>query len=424
MTSPQPYRPDAAMLERYLELYRRAHAQPELSFAEYETTQLIEAELDRLGIGHQRVSETGTVAVLENGAGPVVAFRADIDGLPVTEESGLDYASTATGSYDGETTGVMHACGHDTHFVCALAAADHLLQHRDAWSGTLVLVFQPAEEQGSGARAMLDGGLWDAVPRPEVVLGQHVMPMPAGWVSLRPENLMSLADTLRVTVTGVQSHGSQPQNSVDPIVTMAAMILRLQTIVAREVAPGSGVVVTTSVVRAGAGHNVIPRQGSFILNVRTPDEQLRGQVVDAIRRIITAEATASRAEVGFETLGSFPRCYNDPEQTDRVTSILAEAFGDDRVVVPTAPATASEDVGELADDIGVPLVYWMFGGFAADRFADGATPAPNHSPHFAPDAEEALTTGITAAVAVLGRYLGADTAAEPAPDITPDPAAG
>lgn len=385
---------------------REAHAHAELSGQEFTTTDRIEAELARLGLEYFRVSATGTVGILRNGEGPVVAFRADIDGLPVTEDTGLDYASTDTALFEGQTVGTMHACGHDTHFTSALAAADYLSQHLDAWAGTLVLLFQPAEETGDGANAMLAGGLWERAPRPQVVLGQHVMPLPVGQAALRAENVMSLADTLRVTVTGKQAHGSQPDLSVDPIVAVASMVLRLQTIVSRELVPGTAAVVTVSVLRAGAAVNIIPETASFVLNIRTPDEPTRNTVRAAVHRIVDAEAAAARASVSYEQLNRFPRCFNDPKQTERVQELLGQALGAENVHTLPAAVTGSEDVGALADSIDVPLVYWFFGGFGPESFAGGATPAGNHSPHFGPQAEGALRTGITLAVTSLLGYLG------------------
>lgn len=399
------YTPDDSLLQRYLGFYKESHAHPELSGQEFATTDRIEADLDRLGIEHFRVTETGTVGILRNGEGPVVAYRADIDGLPVTEDTALPYSSTDTARYEGETVGTMHACGHDTHFTSALAAADYLSQHRDLWAGTLVLIFQPAEENGAGASGMLAGGLWNRAPRPEVVLGQHVMSLPTGQAALRAENLMSLSDSLRVTVQGKQAHGSQPNLSVDPVVAVASMVLRLQTIVSRELTPGTAAVVTVSVLRAGAAPNIIPDTASFVLNIRTPDQVTRDIVLAAVHRIVDAEAAAARASVSYEQLNQFPRCFNDPEQTPRVHALLGQALGAENVHTLPAAVTGSEDVGALADAIDVPLVYWFFGGFGPEPFQDENGAPGNHSPQFGPQAEGALRTGISLAVTSLLGYL-------------------
>lgn len=398
--------PGEELVGRWVEFYEDAHAHPELAHAEHRTTDVIEAALDRLGVEHFRVSPTGTVAVVRNGEGPTIAFRADIDGLPVTEETGLPYASREVAQHGGESVGLMHACGHDTHFTALLGALDHLLSVRDDWTGTLVLVFQPAEETGSGADEMLAGGLWDRAPRPEVVLAQHVGPLPAGMYVTKPRDMMSLGDTLAVTVRGKQAHGSQPESSVDPIVAAAAMVLRLQTIASREVSPRAGVVVTVGTMRGGTAPNIIPDTCSFTVNVRTPDAAVRESVMEAVDRILRAEAAASRATVEHESTSSFPRCFNDPEQTEKVRAAFVDAYGEQAVMLLDHGVTASEDAGALADAIEVPLVYWMFGGFEASAF-DGAFPAGNHSPRFGPHAPSAVRTGIAGAVTALLAYVGA-----------------
>lgn len=385
-----------ALVERWTAFYETAHALPELSHQEFRTTELIEGHLAELGVEHFRVSETGTVAIVRNGDGPVIAFRADIDALPVTEDTGLAYAAT---------NGAMHACGHDTHFSALLGAIDHLVAHRDSWSGTLVAIFQPAEETGSGAAAMLEGGLWERAPRPEVLLVQHVGPMPAGLVASKTENILSLSDTLWVTVHGQQAHGAQPQDSIDPIVAAAAIVTKLQTIVSRVVAPGSGVVVTVGMIQGGTAPNIIPETCHFTVNVRTPEPELRERVMAQLRRILEAEALASGTRVEVERHEAFGRCYNDPEQTEVVLDALRAEFGEGGVVVLPQAATASEDAGELADAIDVPLVFWFFGSLPPEAFAEGLPPV-NHSPFFAPDGAGAMRTGIRAAVSAIQHYLG------------------
>lgn len=404
MTVTLPITPAVPLVEKWVDFYRLAHAQPELSNAEFRTTEMIERALDDLGVEHFRVTPTGCVGVLRNGEGPVIAFRADIDGLPVTEQTGLSYASRTTGEFKGESVGVMHACGHDAHFSALLGAVEHLLAHRDAWSGTLVLIFQPAEEAGSGAEDMVSGGLWEQAPRPEVVLGQHVGPGPGGTVALRAESVLSLSDTTTVTVHGVQSHGSRPDHSVDPVVATAQAIVALQSVVSREVEPGAGVVVTVGTVRAGSAPNIIPESAEFTLNIRTPTPEVREVVITAVHRILDGVAATTRARFEVEEWESFGRCWNDPVETDRVIGALRGAFGEPGVMLLPAPATGSEDVGRLADSIGVPLVYWFFGSLPAEAWADGMPPV-NHSPHFAPDATLAMQTGIAGALAVLADYL-------------------
>lgn len=400
--------PAPDLLRRWTDFYRRAHAHPELAHAETWTTQVIEDELDRLGIEHFRVSATGTVGLLRHPShpdGPVVAFRADIDGLPVTEATGLPHASTERAVYDGAEVGVMHACGHDAHFSSLLGAAEHLLAHPEAWRGTVVLVFQPAEEAGNGAQAMVDGGLWEKAPRPEVVLGQHVGPAPTGMIATRAGHVLSLSDTLWVRVHGTQSHGSRPQDGIDPVLATAQAVVALQTVVTREVDPGAGVVVTVGTLKAGTAPNIIPESAEFSVNIRTPDPEKREVVVAAVKRILDGVATTSRARFEITSHDSFSRCWNDEEATATALAALREEFGAQSVLEMDAPATGSEDVGTLADSIGVPLVYWFFGSIPLERFGDGSVIAVNHSPEFAPDAALAVETGVRAATAALVAHL-------------------
>ncbi|GAA4782305.1 amidohydrolase [Microbacterium gilvum] len=397
------------LVAEQLALYRHLHAHPELSSQEHATAALIEERLAALGIASFRSGGTGVVGVLSNGEGPVIAFRADTDGLPIAEETGLSYASTDAGVLsNGDTVPVMHGCGHDTHIAALLGVARVLVERPAIWRGTLVLLFQPAEETAAGAKAMIADDLWERAPRPELVLAQHVMPAPAGTVMLRSGAMASLADSWRITVHGEQAHGSQPERSIDPIVLAAAIVIRLQTIVSRELAPSTPAVVTVGTFHAGLKENIIPDRAEFTVNVRTPDEDVRAVVLAAIRRIVSAEAAASRApEPDIEELNSFPRLVNDAAHTERLTRVFAAALGEGSVSV--APlGMGSEDAGWLADAIGVPGVFWGFGAFDAELFADGAVPAGNHSPFFAPDDRSAVVTGLSAALAAVLASLGAD----------------
>ncbi|GAA3710554.1 M20 family metallopeptidase [Zhihengliuella alba] len=413
-----PIRPlDAAGREHMLSIYRHLHAHPELSMQEHATADFIAAELDALGIENFRCGGTGVVGLLRsaergaendgvNGSGPVVAFRADTDGLPIAEDTGLDYASTATGVLpDGTEVPVMHGCGHDTHVAALLTAARLLAGSPGAWSGTVVLVFQPGEETAAGARAMVDDGLWDRAPRPAAVLGQHVMPLRAGTVTIASGTAMAMADALRVVVRGRQSHGSQPQHSVDPIVLASSMVTRLQTIVSRELDPQDPAVVTVGTFHAGLKENIIPDRAEFTLNIRTLTPAVRAQVLAAVERIVSAEAAASGApEPSVERLYDFPENYNDPDAAARVTAALDDALGAENVR-RTGPLMGSEDFGHLGSSIGVPTVYWMFGGF------DGDEDLPvNHSPHFGPVPEPTLTTATRAALAALLAWVGTKAA--------------
>lgn len=397
----------AGFVAEHVEMYKGYHRAPELSSAEHRTAESIEDRLTALGIEHFRSGGTGVVGLLTNGNGPVVAFRADTDGLPIAEATGLDYASTATGTLpDGSEVPTMHGCGHDTHITAALGAAQYLAANRHAWQGTVVFLFQPGEETAWGAKAMIDDGLWDRAPRPDVVLAQHVMPAQAGTFSLRAGNMASLADSWRITIRGRQAHGSQPEESLDPIVAAASMVLRLQTIVSRELAPVTPAVVTVGTFHAGLKENIIPETAEFSINVRTPDEGVRARVLDSVRRIVAAEAAASGIdEPEIVEINRFPRLFNDAEHSVRATAALRAAFGPDSVVAEPL-GMGSEDAGWLGDAIGVPVVFWSFGAFPAEAFAEGASPAGNHSPAFAPDAELAVINGTGAAIAVLLEHLG------------------
>ena len=392
--------------ERMLELYQHLHAHPELSMQEHATAERIETHLDSLGIEHFRCGGTGVVGVLRNGDGPTVAIRADVDGLPIQEESEVAYRSTARGTLpDGTEVPVMHGCGHDTHVTALMTAAEVLAADRGSWSGTLVLLFQPGEETAAGARAMVEDGLWERAPRPEVVFGQHVMPGLAGTVELVAGPTMAYADSWRVTLTGEQSHGSQPQDSIDPILLGAHIITRLQGIVSREIAPRRAAVVTVGTFHAGLKENIIPATAEFTLNVRTMDDDVRERVLAAIRRIITAEAAASGApEPQIEELYRFPRNLNDPETPAEITEVLRTALGTQNVL-EAEPKMGSEDFGTLPGALGVPSVFWFYGGFSQADVDAGTMPV-NHSPRFVPVPEPTLWTGATAALAALRSRLG------------------
>lgn len=404
-TSPAPVLTDEQRAEMH-DLYRHLHANPELSMQEHRTAALIQAELERAGLETFVCGGTGVVGVLRNGEGPVVAFRADTDGLPIREDTGVPYASTATGTLDdGTEVPVMHGCGHDTHAATLLTAAKILAGSTDRWSGTVVLIFQPGEETAAGARAMVEDGLWDRAPKPEVVYGQHVMPGLAGTIQYASGHTMTQADSWKVTLLGRQSHGSQPQDSIDPIVLGAHIITRIQTIVSREIDPRRAAVVTVGSFHGGLKENIIPADAEFTLNIRTFDDAVRAKVLSALRRIIRAEAEASNApEPLIEELYTFPKNYNDPQATSDVVEALRRELGEGSVN-EIEPLMGSEDFGLLAESIGVPSVFWFFGGHTEETLA--AEPVPmNHSPFFAPAMEPTLSTGVQAALAAILSKVG------------------
>jgi len=404
LTHPQP---TAVTAERMQQLYRHLHAHPELSMQESETAAFLTERLDALGIDTFRCGGTGVVGVLRNGAGPTIGFRADTDGLPIEEQTGLAYASVTRGTLaDGTDVPAMHGCGHDTHMTVALTVAEHLVTNRAQWAGTLVFIFQPGEETGAGARAMIEDGIWDRAPHPEIIYGQHVWPGLAGTIDISSGVAMAMADSWKVTVHGRQAHGSQPDQAIDPIVLGAHMIVRLQTVVSREVHPMKSAVVTVGTFHGGLKENIIPASAEFTLNVRTFDEEVRTRVLGSLRRIISAEAQASGApEPQIEVLSAFPRCYNDPASTTHLIDALGRSLGEDSIFeVP--PVMGSEDFGLLAEAIGVPSVYWMFGGYSQVSIDAVDTVPGNHSPHFAPDSEPALAAGLTAALAAILSQVG------------------
>lgn len=399
---------DQTILDEHLEIYRDLHAHPELSMQEERTARVITQHLEKLGANPQRCGGTGVVGVVDNGEGPVVAFRADTDGLPVKEDTGLPYASTATGTLpDGAEVPTMHACGHDSHVTSALSMAAHLVANKAVWSGTLVLIFQPGEETAAGSAAMIADGLWEKVPRPDIVLGQHVSNLPEGHIQTRPGHAMALADSWKVTVHGQGAHGSRPHDSIDPIAQAAYMITRLQSVVSRELDPTTPAVVTVGTISGGLKENVIAAEAEFTLNIRTVAEDSRELVLSRVRRVLEAEAAASGAPTPtVEELYRFPRCYNDPAATPGVVDALCAEFGPDAVQGDAPRRMGSEDVGRFGDDLGVPMVFWWFGGHDPSCFENG-TPAGGHSPFFAPEDTRVVRAGSRAAIsAVLSQFSG------------------
>lgn len=367
--------------------YRDLHRHPELSMREHRTAAALAERLRKAGYETaEGVGGTGVVGVLRNGDGPTVLLRADMDALPVAEETGLPYAS--------EVPGVMHACGHDLHVTWLTGAAGALATGRDAWSGTLLVVGQPAEETGQGARAMVADGLYERFPRPDVLLGQHAAPGPAGLYAHSPGLILSASTDVDIVVHGRGGHGSRPESTVDPVVTAAYLVTRLQTVVSREIAARDPAVLTVGRIEAGTRHNIIPSQAHIALNLRTQSAEVRDRMIAAIRRIAAGECLAAGCPREPEvTVGAdFPVTVNDAGTDRRVAAVHGEVFGAATVFDP-GPAMGSEDFPHLVPD-GVPYAYWFVTSTPADvweaapgadlmeKFA--AVPS-NHSPHFAPD---------------------------------------
>jgi len=396
-----------------VEIYQDLHQHPELSMQEQRTAGIAADHLQRLGYVVTRgVGGTGVVGLLRNGDGPTVMLRADMDALPMAEQTGLPYASTATATDgDGRTVGVAHSCGHDLHVTWLMGAAQVLAAARGAWRGTLMVVFQPGEETAQGANAMIADWERLGLPRAEVVLGQHVMVGAAGTVSYRPGVILSAADSLKVTLFGRGSHGSQPQTAVDPVVMAAATVMRLQTIVSREVAPLDSAVLTIGALQAGTKENIIPDDATLKLNMRTYDEAVRTHMLQAVRRICCAECDASGAPrpPEFTTLSSYPMTDNDHDATARVAAAFHAQFGDN--ALQSKPMSASEDFSVFGRTWGVPYVFWFVGGtdpraYAKAR-AEGTlnTLPSNHSPRFAPVLEPTLKTGLQAMLSAAAAWL-------------------
>jgi len=397
-------------------LYIDLHRHPELSFQETRTAGVIARELAALGLEVvEGIGRTGIATAIANGEGPVVWLRADMDALPVEELTGLAYASTARGiDPTGSEVPVMHACGHDMHVTALLGALEKLLTTRDEWSGTVVAIFQPAEEYGAGAQAMITDGVLDAFPRPDIVLGQHITPLPAGTIGVRPGTQMAASDGLTVTLLGRGGHGSRPHATIDPIVMAAATVLRLQTVVSREVDPREMAVVTVGSIHAGLKNNIIPAEARLELSLRYPDEASRADILRRVERVVRAEAAASGAEREpvIAVTHSLPPTINDRQATSRITAAFERAFGEGTVVDP-GMFTGSEDVSWFARDAGVPLVFWFWGGVDPEVFADALARGAvneeiptNHSPFFAPILHPTIEQGVDNLVVAAREFLG------------------
>jgi hippurate hydrolase len=400
------------------DLYRDLHLHPELSMQEHRTAAKAAEQLEKAGFEVTTgVGVTGVVGVLRNGEGPTVMLRADMDALPVKEETGLPYASAVTAmGPDGQKVPVMHACGHDMHVTWLSGAANLLAKTPDAWKGTLMAVFQPAEETGEGAQAMIDDKLFERFPKPEVVLGQHVLPPPAGEITYRPGITQSEEDNIEVRLIGRGGHGAWPEATVDPVVMAAATVLRLQTVVSRETAADEPVVVTVGALQAGTKGNVIPDDALLRINVRTFDEEVRKRVLASIERIVNAEASAAGAprppEISYGE--HFALTTNDPMQTRHVAHAFREYFGAGKVHELEDPLSVSEDFGSFGSEWGVPSIFWYVGGTDPDlyRRAEAAGTVAeeiptNHSSKFAPVMHPTLEVGIQTLVTATLSYLGA-----------------
>ena len=402
------------MLPELEALYKDIHAHPELSMQETRTAGIAADHLRAGGFEViTEVGKTGVVGILRNGDGPTVMLRADMDALPIKEATGLPYASsvTATGP-DGRSVPVAHSCGHDMHVACLIGATSLFTSSPHSWQGTLMAVFQPGEETAQGAQAMIDDSLFKRFPKPDVILGQHVMSLPSGRLDWRTGVVTSSADSLQIRMFGRGAHGSMPEASIDPVVMAASTVVRLQTIVSREVGPTDSAVVTIGVLQAGTKENVIPDDAIIKLNVRTFDSGIRKHVLAAIERIVNAEAAAAGAPKPPEItpLDRYSLVTNDVDATEKVVDAFRQNFPDGSVE-QTKPTMASEDFGCFGAEWDAPAVYWFFGGDDPEVYDKakkdgtlGALPT-NHNPRFAPVIHPTLQTGVKALVVAAHAWL-------------------
>jgi amidohydrolase len=397
-----------AVLPKVVTWRRHLHQTPELGNLEVETSKYLAERLTALGYDVKTgVAKTGVVGVLRGSRpGPVVALRADMDALPVTEETGLPFASTARGQYNGQAVGVMHACGHDFHMSMLLGAAEVLAGLKADLAGTVKIIFQPAEEgapngEAGGAERMVAEGVLDA-PRVDAIFGLHVgiTPLEAGSITFRPKGLMAAGDTYSITVKGRQTHGAMPWAGVDPIVVSSQIILGLQTIVSRQLdlttAPA---IITVGTIQGGTRHNIVPDEVRMTGTIRTFDPEMRTQILERVKRTAEHIAAAAGATATFERNEGYPVTWNDPALTERMAPALKRVAAG--TFNPNAqPTTTSEDFSFYGQK--VPALYFFLG--VASKGADPAAWAANHSSKFSPD-EAALITGVRALASLAVDYL-------------------
>ncbi len=420
-----------------VDLYTWLHANPELSFKESTSSAILASELESLGftvttgLGDEWVREKsmrdegtvregvggyGVVGVYENGEGPTVLIRADMDALPVPEQTGLDYASEVTGmTWTGVESPVMHACGHDIHMTSWVGTARELIANKDKWSGTLVMLAQPAEELGLGAKAMIEQGLYEKFPLPDYNLALHVSASaPAGTVAYSSGFALANVDSVDILVKGVGGHGAYPHTTKDPIVVGSAIVMALQTLVSRNVDPQTPAVVTVGSFTAGAKHNIISDGAELLLTVRSYDDGTRQLLLDGIKRIAKAQAEAFGAPEPEISIDSdyTPSTYNNPELTAEAVTAIKSAIGEDNVTEVT-PVMGGEDFSQFGrTEENVPgLIFWL-GAIAPETYdaaQNGGDALPSlHSPFFAPDAPPTIETGVKSMTAAAMALFNED----------------
>ncbi len=399
--------------ERLLDLYKHLHQNPERSLHEVKTSARLGAILKDEGYEVTAgVGGHGVVALLRNGDGPTIMYRADMDALPITEKTGLPYASTVTVKDNaGKDVGVMHACGHDVHMTCLIGVSRVLARTKERWSGTLMLVCQPAEEHGGGAKRMLEDGLFTRFPKPDQALALHVSGShEAGTVVVVAGYALANVDSMDVTIRGRGGHGASPHRTIDPILLASRTVVALQGIVAREVNPIDSAVVTVGSIHGGTQHNIIPDEVKLQLTIRSYKDDIRRQLRTAIERIVRGEAQSAGApEPSIVTREGTPSTYNDPALVARTVPAFERALGKDRVQ-PGEPVMGGEDFA-LYGRAGVPAFIFWLGGADPEKLArsrePGGEPLPSlHSPLYYPPPEPTIKTGVVAASAAILNLLG------------------
>jgi amidohydrolase len=401
-------------------IYADLHANPELSFMEVRSAGILAAEARKLGFKvTEKVGGTGIVAVMENGPGPVVLLRADMDGLPVIEQTGLPGASKVrVTTKEGVETGVMHACGHDTHMTAWVGVARRMAANKDKWSGTLVMIGQPAEERGAGARMMLEDGLYTRFPKPQYALAFHdAAQFPAGQIGYTPGYALANVDSVDILVKGVGGHGAYPQTTKDPIVLASRIVGALQTLVSREISPLDSAVVTVGSFHAGAKHNIISDEAKLQLTVRSYSDEVRNHLLDGIARIAKGEAIAAGMPedrmpvVSVQKDEYTPATFNTVDFTEEMASFLKTQFGEARVT-KMPPVMGGEDFSRYSRDANKDvksLIIWVGGVPRAEYEAakkEGRTLPSLHSPFWAPEANTVIETATEALTGMAMKLMG------------------
>jgi len=397
-----------AQMPELLALYRDLHEHPELSFQEVNTSAKLAGQARKLGFEvTEHVGKTGVVAVMKNGPGPVLLIRSDMDALPVEEKTGLPYASHVRArTAEGIDSAVMHACGHDTHMSAWIGTATVLAGMKDKWSGTLVMILQPAEEIGLGAKAMLDDGLYTRFPHPNYAIGLHDMPDEAsGVIGMAAPWALANVDSVDLTVRGIGGHGAYPYRTIDPVVLASRIVVTLQTLISREQDAQDPAVITVGSFIAGAQHNIIPDEAKLLITVRSYSDATRQRLLDGIKRVADGEAQAAGVPANLMPLMTVepnftPATYNVPEFGDYLGGLFKAHFGADRVE-KARPTMAGEDFSQYyRADKSIKSFFFFVGAVPADRLAlinAGKAPAiPLHSPLWAPDAPAVINTGAKA----------------------------